>query len=416
MTAPKLSAWENIAEAAPDPILSIGDAWRADPDPNKLNLGVGAYRTEEGKPLVLNVVKKAEQEVLADPSSNKEYLPITGNATFSHLSRELAFGRDSIPVKEQRVVTVQALSGTGSLRVGAEFLAAHYSYKIVYIPDPSWPSHRTIFRNAGMEVRPYRYFDSKSRGLDFEGLMADLSSAPKGSVIVLHSCAHNPTGSDPTPQQWKAILEVVQQRQLLPFFDSAYQGFASGDLDEDAASLRMFSAAPGMELLLAQSFAKNMGLYGERVGALSVQCLSKRVATRVEGQLKTVIRPMYSNPPIHGAAIAAKILSDPQLFQEWKVELAGMAGRIKAMRQALYEELQRRKAPGDWTFILRQIGMFSYTGLTREQCEIMTKKHHVYLTMEGRISMAGLGASRAGYLADAIIDAVKTTSAGHSRL
>ncbi|GAX81275.1 hypothetical protein CEUSTIGMA_g8707.t1 [Chlamydomonas eustigma] len=409
MVACKPSVWEDIEPGEVDPILSISDVWKADADPKKLNLGVGAYRTEEGKPLVLNVVRKAEQAVVSDPGTNKEYLPMTGNAEFCQLSRELAFGKSSTPVQENRVVTVQTLSGTGALRLGAEFLAAHYPCKLVYLSDPSWPSHLTIFNKVGLQVRYYRYFHAESKGLDFQGLISDLCSAPQGSVVVLHNCAHNPTGCDPTLQQWRAILEIVVQRQLLPFFDSAYQGFASGDLDEDAASLRMFSAAPGMELLLAQSYAKNMGLYGERVGALSVQCLSKRVGSRIEGQLKALIRPMYSNPPIHGAAIAAKILRDKDLYEEWKVELAGMAGRIKAMRQALYEELQRRKAPGDWSFILRQIGMFSYTGLTREQCEIMTRKHHVYLTMEGRISMAGLSASRAGYLAEAIVDAIKTT-------
>lgn len=410
------SAWQNIAQAPADPILAIGDAFRVDTDSRKINLGVGAYRTAEGKPLVLNVVRKAEQALAADPTANKEYLGITGDATFCKLAREMAFGLDCVPLREGRITTVQALSGTGSLRVGAEFLAQHYNVKTVYIPNPSWPTHRAIFTRAGMTVKEYRYFKPSTRGLDFEGLMADLGAAEAGSVVVLHACAHNPTGVDPSTEQWRAILGLCAQRRLLPFFDSAYQGFASGDLDGDAFAIRMAAAQPGQEMLLAQSFAKNMGLYGERVGALSVVCGNKDVAARVEGQLKLVIRPMYSNPPRHGAEIAARVLGDKGLFEEWKRELAGMANRIIDMRKALRGELEARKAPGSWEFITNQIGMFTYTGLTRPQCELLTKKHHIYLTMDGRISMAGLNAKGAAYLADAIVDVIKTVPAGASRM
>jgi len=410
------SAWENIAQAPPDAILAIGDAWRADPDPRKINLGVGAYRTAEGKPLVLNVVRKAEAALAADPTANKEYLGITGDPTFCKLAREMAFGAGSAAVQEGRITTVQGLSGTGSLRVGAEFLATHYPVKTVFIPNPSWPTHRAIFTRAGMTVKEYRYFQPATRGLDYEGLMADIGNAEPGSVVVLHACAHNPTGVDPTPEQWRGILGVCAQRKLLPFFDSAYQGFASGDLEADAAAIRMCAAMPGQEMLLAQSFAKNMGLYGERVGALSVVCASKAVAARVEGQLKLVIRPMYSNPPRHGAEIAARVLGSPALFEEWKDELRGMAGRIKEMRAALRGALEARGAPGDWSFITRQIGMFTYTGLTRPQCELLTNKHHIYLTMDGRISMAGLNAAGAQYLADAIVDALRSAAPASPRL
>lgn len=272
MQAPAGSVWDNVPQAPPDPILSIGEAFKADSDPRRLNLGVGAYRTEEGKPLVLNSVRKAEHAILSDASANKEYQPITGNAEFCRLSRELAFGKDLPAVQDGRITTVQALSGTGSLRVGAEFLATHYPTKVVYIPKPSWPTHRSVFKNAGLQVQEYRYFDPQTRGLDFAGLMSDISSAEPGSILLLHACAHNPTGVDPSPEQWRAILNLAIRRRLLPFFDSAYQGFASGSLDQDAAPLRLFASTPGMELLLAQSFAKNMGLYGERVGALSVLC------------------------------------------------------------------------------------------------------------------------------------------------
>eukprot|EP00798_Chlamydomonas_sp_ICE-L_P003903 gene3903-13973_t len=391
------------ARAPADPILSISEAWKADPDPRKLNLGVGAYRTE-GKPLLLNVVRKAELMVINDPTINKEYLPITGYAEFTKLSKMLAFGANS-PILNN-ITTVQCLSGTGSLRVGGEFLAEHYpGAKEVYIPAPSWPTHRSVFRKARIEVKEYRYWKADTRGLDYEGLIADLKSATRGAIVLLHACAHNPTGVDPTPDQWGGILQVVRERGLTPFFDTAYQGFASGCLDNDAASIRMFAAA-GVEMLLAQSYAKNMGLYGERVGALSVVCKSPADAKRVESQLKLVIRPMFSNPPIHGAAIAAKVLGTPALYEEWKVELKGMAERIKLMRTQLYNCMKERNAPGDWSFIVKQIGMFSYTGLTKPQCEILTKKWHIYLTMDGRISMAGLSTSKCAWLADAICDAI----------
>jgi len=357
---------------------------------------------------VLSAVKKAEARVVADPTANKEYQPITGNARFCELSRVLAFGADHPVISQNRVCTVQALSGTGSLRVGAEFLQNHYpGPKVVYIPKPSWPTHVKVFRNAGMQVQEYRYFDPATRGLDFGGLMSDLSSAEPGSVLLLHACAHNPTGVDPTPEQWNSILGLTQRRRLLPFFDSAYQGFASGDLDRDAASVRMFAGTPGVEMILAQSYAKNMGLYGERVGALSVVANTSDNAKRVQGQLGLVIRPMYSNPPIHGAAIAQRIMEDPELLAEWKHELKGMADRINDMRATLFDALVARNAPGDWSFIKKQIGMFSFTGLTKAQCEHMTNKWHVYLTMDGRISMAGVRKSTAGRLADAIVDALK---------
>mmetsp|Transcript_13911 Transcript_13911/g.37616 ORF Transcript_13911/g.37616 Transcript_13911/m.37616 type:complete len:441 (+) Transcript_13911:78-1400(+) len=406
------SVWGLLPQAPPDPILAVGDAWRQDSDVRKLNLGVGAYRTEEGKPLVLNVVRKAEAALLHDPTLNKEYLPITGDPVFCKLARQLALGADCPAIQQGRVSTVQGLSGTGSLRVGAELLATHYKpSRVVLIPKPSWPTHRNIFTKAGMQVQEYRYFEPKSRGLDFQGLMADLGSAEPGAVVILHACAHNPTGVDPTPQQWRAILDIVQSRRLLPFFDSAYQGFASGDLNADAASLRMFANATApdgspQELMLAQSFAKNMGLYGERVGALSIISKSADVAKLVDGQLRLVIRPMYSNPPRHGAEIAAKVMGDPVLFREWCDELAGMANRIKAMRSSLTQALRRAGVPGDWSFIEKQIGMFTYTGLTRPQCERLTGKHHVYLTMDGRISMAGLNARGAEYLAGAIAEVV----------
>lgn len=401
------SVWEHVVQGPPDPILGVSEAFRADRDPRKLNLGVGAYRTEDGKPLVLNVVRKAEQAIINDPTLNHEYLGITGNPDFCRLSRELAFGADCVPVREGRVLTVQSLSGTGALRVGGEFLGVHHAGpKVIRVPNPTWGNHKAVFTRSGLQVKEYRYYKPQTRGLDFEGLIADLRAAEEGSIVLLHACAHNPTGVDPTPEQWRGILAVVQERSLLPFFDMAYQGFASGDLAKDATAVRMF-AASAVELLLAQSYAKNMGLYGERIGALSLLCKSADVVKRVDSQVKPLIRPLYSNPPAHGAAIVARVLGDPALLAEWKVELAAMAHRIHDMRTALFNALKERNAPGDWSHILNQIGMFSFTGLTRPQCEHLTRQWHVYLTMDGRISMAGLSAARAGYMADAIVDALR---------
>ncbi|XP_073108856.1 aspartate aminotransferase, cytoplasmic isoform X2 [Elaeis guineensis] len=303
------SVFAHVVQAPEDPILGVTVAYNKDPSPVKVNLGVGAYRTEEGKPLVLNVVRRAEQMLVNDPSRVKEYLPITGLAEFNKLSAKLIFGSDSPAIQENRVATVQCLSGTGSLRVGTEFLARHYRERTIYIPQPTWGNHPKVFTLGGLSVKTYRYYDPVTRGLNIQGLLEDLSSAPSGAIVLLHACAHNPTGVDPTLDQWEQIRKLMRSKGLLPFFDSAYQGFASGSLDADAQSVRMF-VADGGECLMAQSYAKNMGLYGERVGALSIVCRSADVAVRVESQLKLVIRPMYSNPPIHGASIVAAILKD----------------------------------------------------------------------------------------------------------
>ncbi|KAH7277281.1 hypothetical protein KP509_39G043800 [Ceratopteris richardii] len=360
---------------------------------------------QEGKPYVLKVVREAEQRLIRDGSRNKEYLSITGIPAFNKLSAKLILGEDSPAIHEKRVCTAQCLSGTGSLRVGAEFLAKHYPQKVIYIPTPTWGNHPKVFTLGGLQVKSYRYYDPKTRGLDYEGLLDDLRAAPSDAVVLLHACAHNPTGVDPTREQWEGIRQIIRSKNMLPFFDSAYQGFASGSLDEDAHAVRLF-AADGGECLIAQSYAKNMGLYGERVGALSIVCASESVATRVDSQLKLVIRPMYSNPPIHGAAIVATVLGDRGLYQEWTVELKAMADRIIRMRHLLYEALRARGTPGNWEHIIKQIGMFTFTGLTKEQVNFMTKEYHVYMTSDGRISMAGLSSRTVPHLANAIHAAV----------
>ncbi|GLU01429.1 hypothetical protein SLE2022_187360 [Rubroshorea leprosula] len=399
------SVFSHIVRAPEDPILGVTVAYNKDPSPVKLNLGVGAYRTEEGKPLVLNVVRKAEQMLVNDRSRVKEYLPIVGLAEFNKLSAKLILGAESPAIRENRVTTVQCLSGTGSLRVGAEFLAKHYHQRTIYIPQPTWGNHPKVFTLAGLSVKTYRYYNPVTRGLNFQGLLEDLGSAPSGAIVLLHACAHNPTGVDPTFQQWEQIRQLMRSKCLLPFFDSAYQGFASGSLDADAQSVRMF-VADGGECLVAQSYAKNMGLYGERVGALSIVCRAADVASKVESQLKLVIRPMYSNPPIHGASIVAIILKDRNMYNEWTIELKAMADRIISMRQQLFDALRARGTPGDWSHIIKQIGMFTFTGLNKEQVAFMTKEYHIYMTSDGRISMAGLSLKTVPHLADAIHAAV----------
>ncbi|XP_044977106.1 aspartate aminotransferase, cytoplasmic [Hordeum vulgare subsp. vulgare] len=399
------SVFAGIAQGPEDPILGVTVAYNKDPSPVKVNLGVGAYRTEEGKPLVLNVVRRAEQMLIHNESRVKEYLPITGLADFNKLSAKLIFGADSPAIQENRVATVQCLSGTGSLRVGGEFLARHYHERTIYIPQPTWGNHPKVFTLAGLTVRSYRYYDPATRGLDFQGFLEDLSSAPSGAIVLLHACAHNPTGVDPTLEQWEQIRQLMRSKALLPFFDSAYQGFASGSLDKDAQSVRMF-VADGGELLMAQSYAKNMGLYGERVGALSIVCGSADIAVKVESQLKLVIRPMYSNPPLHGASIVATILKDSGMFDEWTLELKAMADRIISMREQLFDALKVRETPGDWSHIIKQIGMFTFTGLNSDQVAFMRQEYHIYMTSDGRISMAGLSSRTVPHLADAIHAAV----------
>ncbi|KAJ3695535.1 hypothetical protein LUZ60_000912 [Juncus effusus] len=400
--AVKSSRFEEVAMAPADPILGVSEAFKASTNEKKLNLGVGAYRTEDLQPYVLHVVKKAEKLML-EKGENKEYLPIEGLAAFNKATAELLFGADNPVIKSQRVATVQGLSGTGSLRLAAAFIQRYCPDSKVLISSPTWGNHKNIFNDAGVPWSEYRYYDPKTVGLDFDGMLADIKAAPEGSFILLHGCAHNPTGIDPTKEQWKIIADVMQEKNLTPFFDVAYQGFASGSLDEDAYSVRLF-VERGFEVFIAQSYSKNLGLYAERIGAINVVCSSSDAANRVKSQLKRLARPMYSNPPIHGARIVASVVGDPVLFKEWKAEMEMMAGRIKGVRERLYCDLSQKDKTKDWSYILKQIGMFSYTGLNRAQSDNMTDKWHIYMTKDGRISLAGLSLAKCEYLADAIID------------
>jgi len=344
--------------------------------------------------------KKAEVK-LTNSNLNKEYLPIDGLSEFNKHSAKLIFGELVSP----RIVTVQALSGTGSLRLGTAFIKFFLPDSSIYISEPTWVNHFNICRDSGVQAKTYRYFNNKTNSLDFQGMCEDIKNAPPRSVILLHACAHNPTGADPTIDQWNILADIIKEKGHFTYFDCAYQGFASGDLDRDAAAIRLF-IKKGMELFCAQSYAKNMGLYGERIGALHVACATERDATVVLSQLKVVIRGMYSSPPIHGAMIVSTVLNDPVLFEEWKAEMKIMSDRIILMRQMLVDALKQRNTPGDWNNIIHQIGMFSFTGLTAEQCEILTKKYHIYLTKNGRISMPGLSTKTIPYLANAIHDVV----------
>jgi len=400
------SWWSGVEMGPPDPILGVTENFKKDSNPSKMNLGVGAYRDDAGKPFVLPSVRAAEKNIL-NSLMNKEYAPIGGEADFGKLSANLAFGEGNSIVSEGRNVTVQGISGTGSLRIGANFLAKWFpGNKVVYLPKPSWGNHTPIFKHAGLEVASYGYYDHKTCGLDFETACSDISKIPENSIIVLHACAHNPTGVDPRPEQWKELSQLIKSRNLYVYFDMAYQGFASGDVDTDAFAVRLF-IEDGHNICLSQSFAKNMGLYGERAGAFTVVCQDKEEAARVNSQIKIIIRPMYSNPPVHGARIVTEILSSPELKQQWLGDVKTMADRIISMRDKLKAGLAREGSTLNWQHITDQIGMFCFTGMKPEQVEQISKKHSVYLTKDGRISIAGISSKNVDYLAHAIHDVTK---------
>jgi len=399
--------WSNVEMGPPDAILGVTEAFKRDTNPKKMNLGVGAYRDDAGKPYVLPTVRQAEQEIVGKQLMDKEYAGIIGVPDFFNASIKLALGEDSPALKDGLNVTTQALSGTGALRVGGNFFAKWYTGgKTVWLPTPSWGNHTPIMKHAGLNVSAYRYYDPNTCGFDMAGAVEDIKKIPSGDIIMLHACAHNPTGVDPKPEQWKELSQVIKAKGLYPFFDMAYQGFASGSCDKDAFAVRQF-IEDGHQLCLAQSFSKNMGLYGERVGAFSIVCGSQEEAARVMSQVKIIIRPMYSNPPIHGARIAAKILNTPALDAQWRTEVKGMADRIITMRQRLQDGLKREGSSRNWQHITDQIGMFCFTGLKPEQVERITKEFSVYLTKDGRISVAGLSSGNVDYLAHAIHQVTK---------
>ncbi len=394
-----MSFFSAVEMAPRDPILGLNDQFAADTNPAKVNLGVGVYYDDQGKLPLLGCVQAAEQAMMATPKA-RGYLPIDGLAAYDAGVKALVFGADSEPIQSARVTTVQAIGGTGGLKIGADFLHRLNPRAEVLISDPSWENHRALFTNAGFLVKNYRYYDAKNRGIDFEGMLADLASAAPGSIAVLHACCHNPTGYDISAAQWDQVVAMCKSRGLLPFLDMAYQGFGYG-LAEDGAAVQKFTAA-GLSFFVASSFSKSFSLYGERVGALSVLCDNQDEAARVLSQLKVVIRTNYSNPPTHGGTVVAAVLANPQWRALWESELAGMRTRIKAMRQKLVDGLKAAGLQQDMGFITNQIGMFSYSGLSREQMVRLRQEFGVYGTDTGRMCVAALNGKNIDYVCASI--------------
>jgi aromatic-amino-acid transaminase len=387
-----------IDMAPRDPILGITEAFNADTNPGKINLGVGVYYDDNGKVPLLACVQKAEAKLM-EQQSPRTYLPIEGLAAYDKAVQELVFGADSPIIQEKRAVTVQALGGTGALKIGADFLKRFAPNAEVFISDPSWENHRALFESAGFIVNNYTYYDPATHGVDFEGMLASLKSMPAGSIVVLHACCHNPTGADLTSDQWTQVIDAVTAGGLVPFLDMAYQGFGAG-IAEDGAVVRRFADAGGA-LLVSNSFSKSFSLYGERVGALSVVASNADEAARLLSQLKRVVRTNYSSPPTHAGKVVATVLSTPELRQTWEDELAGMRVRIKEMRDALVKKLAD-KAPGtDFAFVREQVGMFSYSGLTKEQVG-MLRAESIYAVDTGRICVAALNSKNIDRVVDAI--------------
>ncbi|WP_301101564.1 amino acid aminotransferase [Propionivibrio sp.] len=387
-------------EMAPrDPILGLNESFNLDSRATKVNLGVGVYFDDNGKIPLLSAVKVAEKTRIESLPA-RGYLPIDGLAAYNQAVQTLLFGKDSALLAEGRVVTAQTLGGTGALKVGSDYLKRLLPDSTVYISDPSWENHRAIFESSGFTVESYPYYDAATRGVNFDGMKAKLNTLPAGAIIVLHACCHNPTGADLSEAQWRETIETISARGLVAFVDMAYQGFADS-IAEDALALNLF-AASGLQFFLSSSFSKSFSLYGERVGALSVVTAAKDESARVMSQIKRVIRANYSNPPNHGGAVVAAVLSNPELRQMWEDDLAGMRLRIRAMRSSLVEKLKVRSTARDFSFVIKQRGMFSYTGLSAEQVARMQKEYGIYAVSTGRICLAALNTKNIDYVADAI--------------
>jgi len=394
-----MSLFTAVEMAPRDPILGLNEQFNADTNPRKVNLGVGVYYDDNGKLPLLECVQAAEQQMMDDPKA-RGYLPIDGIAAYDAAVKNLVFGAESEPVKGGRVATIQGLGGTGGLKVGADFLHKLNPSAKALISDPSWENHRGIFSQAGFTVEAYPYYNAARRGIDFDGMLTALNVAPEGTVVVLHACCHNPTGYDITPAQWDQVIATVKARKLVPFVDMAYQGFGHG-IAEDGAVIGKFVAS-AQDFFVATSFSKSFSLYGERVGALSVVCENKQEADRVLSQLKLVIRANYSNPPTHGGQVVATVLNTPKLRALWEKELGDMRVRIKQMRVALVEKLKAAGVKQDMSFITQQIGMFSYSGLTKDQMVRLRNEFGVYGTDTGRMCVAALNSKNIDYVCESI--------------
>ena len=398
-----MSLFSDVELAPRDPILGFNEQFNADANPHKVNLGVGVYYDDDGKLPLLQCVQEAEKQMMESPKP-RGYLPIDGIAAYDSAVRSLVFGVESEPVKSGRVATVQALGGTGGLKIGADFLKKFNPGAKVLISDPSWENHRALFTQAGFLVEAYPYYDAAKRGIDFDGMQKALAAAPQGTIVVLHACCHNPTGYDISTEQWDQVITAIQANKLVPFLDLAYQGFGQG-IKEDGAVIGKFVAA-GQDFFVSTSFSKSFSLYGERVGALSVLCCDKDEAGRVLSQLKVLIRTNYSNPPTHGGTVVALVLNTPELHALWEKELGDMRLRIKQMRLALVEKLKAVGVKEDMSFITSQTGMFSYSGLSQEQMVRLRTEFGVYGTDAGRMCVAALNSKNIDYVCASIVKVI----------
>jgi len=392
-------------EAQPkDPIFALVDLYQKDENPNKINLSVGAYRDENGKPYVLPVVKKAKQILLNDPNANHEYNPMTGVDSFCHNAANIILGKDSPAIKEDRVATIQTVAGTGALKIACEFLKKAKNTPI-YLSKPTWANHKAIIENTGLEWKEYTYWNQEKRNLNIDALLEDMKNAPDNSTFLLHACAHNPTGTDPTHEQWKQICEVMKQKHHFPFFDCAYQGFASGSLENDAFAIRYF-IEQGFEMIVCQSFSKNMGLYSERAGYIHIitepSPNATAIAKNIRSNLGSITRAILSNAPNFAVRIVDIILSDPTLYQEWLDNMKTMSSRIQKMRKLARDGFVQLKTPGTWDHIQQQIGMFSFTGLSVKQVECLIEKFSIYMTKNGRMSVSGLNEKNVDYFVKSV--------------
>lgn len=391
--------FSSIPQLPDDPILGLPIAFAADSRSKKINLGIGAYKTAEGHPLVLACVRKAEH-LLLQKHLNKEYLPIEGDADFLRLSLQLLFGADSPFLQTGRFFSAQTVGGASALRIGGEFLAKLVS-KSIFISQPTWSNHKQIFERAGLKVGSYPYFDHQTHLLDFQGMCEAIRNMPFGSAILLHGCCHNPTGIDPTLNQWKELSDLIKKQQLIPFFDVAYQGFGEG-IDEDAQAVRYF-ANEGHEMLVAYSYSKNFGLYGERIGFLTIVDSSIEQTSKIGSQIKSLIRSNYSNPPLNGARIVSTILKSHELKMDWKIELNNMRERVNEMRKSLVAALMVKGPHHNLSYLYDQKGLFSYLGLTSEQVQYLRKEKGIYTPNNGRINVAGLNTQNISYVAEALL-------------
>jgi len=401
MNAPLFSSVLSTFEMAPrDPILGLTEAFNADTNPLKINLGIGVYYDENGKVPLLSCVKKAEA-MLIEASAPRTYLPIDGLPAYDKAVQELVFGVDSAVIQEKRAITAQAIGGTGALKLGADFLKRFSPDSEVFISDPSWENHRALFEAAGFKVNHYPYYDAASRGVNFAGMLDTLESIKAGSIVVLHACCHNPTGADLTEAQWTKVINVITTRGMIPFLDMAYQGFGDG-IEADGQVVRRFTDAGG-PLFVSNSFSKSFSLYGERVGALSIVAADANQASRTLSQLKRVVRTNYSNPPMHGGQVVATVLANPALRHLWEDELAAMRVRIREMRMLMVERLKEKAPAHDFGFVTAQRGMFSYSGLTKQQVARLKEEFSVYAVDTGRICVAPLNHENIDRVVDAIV-------------